>query len=82
MHDYLVQRSVNKSVYYCAINALAELLKNDHIDYVITPMYQTFAHVLHSVQGVLLKDKISIDTKLDIYKKDNQLLIKLKVLNN
>ncbi len=27
MHDYLIQRSVNKSVYYCAIDALADLLK-------------------------------------------------------
>jgi len=82
MHDYLVQRSINKSVYYCAINALAQLLKHDNISYIVAPMYQTFAHVLHSVQGVLLKDKISIDTDLEIYKKDGVLLVKLQVENN
>jgi len=82
MHDYLVQRSINKSVYYCAIDALAELLKKDHIDYVITPMFQKFAHVLHSVQGSLRKRKFPIDTKLDVYQKDGKLLVKLKVLNH
>ena len=40
MHDYLVQRSINKSIYYCAIDALAELLKKDHINHLITPMFQ------------------------------------------
>ena len=82
MHDYLVQRSINKSVYYCAIDALAELLKKDHIDYVIAPMFQKFAHVLHSVQGSLRNRNFPIDTKLDIYQKDGKLLVKLKVLNH
>ncbi|WP_415395818.1 hypothetical protein [Sulfurimonas sp. CS5] len=81
MHDYLVQRSINKSIYYCAIDALAELLKNDHIDYIITPMFQKFSHVLHSVQGSLKKQKSPIDTSLDIYQKDGKLLVRLRVIN-
>lgn len=81
MHDYLIQRSINKSVYYCAIDALAGLLKQDHIDHVIAPMFQTFAHVLHSVQGSLQKQKVPIDTRIDIYKKDGKLLVKLQVIN-
>jgi hypothetical protein len=82
MHDYIVQRSINKSVYYCVINALARLLKKDNIDYVITPMFQKFAHVLHSVQGVLQKDDFEIDTRLEIYQEKGKLLIKLQVINN
>jgi len=81
MHDYIVQRSINKSVYYCAINSLASLLKKDNIEYVIAPMFQKFAHVLHSVQGALLKDEFSIHTKLDIYQEDDKLLVKLQVIN-
>jgi len=81
MHDYVVQRSINKSVYYCTINALAELLKKDHIDYIVTPMFQNFAHVLHSVQGVLNKQKFPIDTKLDIFQKNGVLVVKLQVMN-
>ena len=82
MHDYLIQRSVNKSVYYCAIDALAELLKNDHIDHVVTPMFQTFYHVLHSVQGSLMNQKSPIDTDLNIFEKDGKLFVKLQVKNN
>ncbi len=81
MHDYLVQRSINKRVYYCAIDALANLLKKDHIDHIIVPMFQTFTHVLHSVQGSLLKQKFPIDTKLDIYQENGELVAKLQVIN-
>ncbi|MEN8302864.1 MAG: hypothetical protein ABFQ64_02185 [Campylobacterota bacterium] len=81
MHSYLVQRSINKSVYYCAIDALAELLKKDHIDHIIVPMFQKYAHVLHSVQGSLRQQEFPIDTKLDIYQEDGKLLAKLQVIN-
>jgi len=82
MHDYLVQRSINKSVYYCAINALTDLVKRDHIDHIIAPMFQRFAHVLHSVQGILKEQRFPIDSKLDIYQKDGKLLVKLQVIND
>jgi len=81
MHDYLIQRSINKSVYYCAIDKLAELLKKDHIDHIIVPMFQTYYHVLRSVQGSLFRQRFPIDTKLEIFKKNNELLAKLQVIN-
>lgn len=82
MHDYIVQRSINKSVYYCTIDTLAKLLQKDNIDYVIAPMFQKFAHVLHSVQGVLRKAEFAIDTKIEIYEEDGKLLVKLQVINS
>jgi len=81
MHDYMVQRSINKSAYYAAIDILAKLVVKDHINYIITPMYNKFAHVLHSVQGVLTKQNTPIDTEMEIFKKDGELLVKLKVVN-
>jgi len=81
MHDYLIQRSVNKSIYYCAVDALARLLVKDHIDYIIVPMFQTFFHVLHSAQGCLQKQKADMDTNLEILQKDGKLLAKLTVKN-
>jgi len=81
MRDYIVQRSVNKSVYYCVINKLAELVKQDHIDHIVAPMTQRFVHVFHSVEGVLHEQKFPIDTKIDIYKKNEELLVKLQVIN-
>lgn len=82
MHDYLIQRSVNKTVYYCVIDALAELVKKDHIDYIVAPMTQRFMHVFHSVEGVLHNERFPIDTKLEIYKKNGVLLVKLQVINS
>lgn len=43
-------------------------------------MYPKFVHVLHSVQGVLKKEKFPIDTKIDIYKENDKLLAKLQVI--
>jgi len=79
MHDYLIQRSINKAIYYCAIEKLAQVISMAHIQSIEVPMYEKFNHVLHSVQGMLLKLKNPIDTKLDIYKEDNQLYSKLSV---
>jgi hypothetical protein len=81
MHDYMIQRSVNKRVYYCAMCALADIVKKDHIDYIKTPFSEKFMHVLHSLQGTLLGEKFPIDTKLDVFKKDGNLFIMLKVVN-
>ena len=81
MHDYMIQRSVNKSVYYCAMRVLADIVKEDHIDYIKAPFTEKFMHVLHSLQGTLVAEKSPIDTKLDIFRKDNQLYILLKVVN-
>jgi hypothetical protein len=68
MHDYLIQRSVNKRVYYCVIDELANIIQKGKIDYIIVPMFQTFLHTLHSLQGSLTKLKQPILSDLDIYK--------------
>ena len=81
MHDYMLQRAVNKSVYYCAMAVLADIAQRDHIEHITTPMYQPFMHVLHSLQGTLLKEKVPIDTQLDVFEQDKQLFVKLKVIN-
>lgn len=81
MHDYIVQRSINKRVYYCVINELAKMVQKDNIDYIITPMYNKFAHVLHSLQGALKQGRRPIDTDMEIYKEDGALFVKLKVIN-
>jgi len=81
MKDYLIQRTINKAAYYCAVDLLADILKKDHIDYIVVPMFQKFAHVLHSVQGVLREQKFPMDTKLEIYEEDGKLLAKLQVIN-
>ena len=81
MHHYMLQRSVNKSVYYCAMRALADIVKKDHIEHITTPFFQKYMHVLHSLQGTLLAEKFPIDTDLNVFEKEKQLFITLKVVN-
>ena len=80
VNEYIIQRFINKSVYYYAVDALGKRVIKYHLDYVIAPMFQKFDHVLHSLQGVLLKSEYSRDTKLDIYEEDTKLFVKLEIL--
>lgn len=80
MRSYIIQRYVNKAVYYCAISVLADIMRRGHIDYVIAPMFERFTHVFHSVQGVLQKGKAPIDSKIEIYEEGGKLLTKLDLL--
>jgi hypothetical protein len=79
MKDYIIQRFVNKSIYYNAIEKLAELLKKEHIDYISIPMFLKFAHVLHSLQGSLKRQRPPIDTKMNIYKEGDIFVLRLQV---
>lgn len=79
MRSYMIQRTINKTVYYCIINKLADVMKKDHIDYVVAPMFQKFAHVFHSIQGVLRRQKNPIDSKMEIYEENGKLLAKLDI---
>jgi len=81
MKEYMLQRAVNKAVYYCAMDILADIVKKDHIEYITTPMYHKYVHVLHSLQGSLRTEKYPIDTKMDFYNNEGTLSVTLKVVN-
>jgi len=81
MHNYLVQRSINKAVYYATLQSLVDMLKEHRIEYIVVPMYQKFVHVFHSLQGVLKHQKRSIDSKIEIYEQGGNLFAKLQILN-
>jgi len=81
MENYRLQYATNERLYNCAVERLAEYVKKDHIDYVIVPMFQRFAAVLHSVQDVLARQKFPIDTKMDIYEEGGKLMAKMEVKN-
>jgi len=81
MVNYRLQYATNERLYNCAVERLANYVKKDHIDYVIVPMFQRFAAVLHSVQDALSSQKFPIDTKMDIYEEDGKLMAKMEVKN-
>ncbi|MBD3824283.1 MAG: hypothetical protein IE916_07220 [Epsilonproteobacteria bacterium] len=80
MHDYLIQRSINKRVYYCAVDRLAQLLQHDHIEHIVTPGLINYIHVLHSLEGSIQRQHLPIDTKLVVYEEDERLFAKLQVI--
>ena len=77
MTNYVIQRHFNKRIYYAIIDKLGDVLKTKHITEINAPMYQKFAHVLHSIQGVLKQGKPSIDSKISIFEKEGALTIQL-----
>lgn len=80
MHDYLVQRSINKSAYYASLQALVEILIAHNLEYIVVPMYQKFVHVFHSLQGVLKHQKRSVNSNIEIYEQDGNLFTKLEII--
>ncbi|MDD3463530.1 MAG: hypothetical protein PHW07_07845 [Sulfurospirillaceae bacterium] len=81
MRSYVIQRSINKSIYYHIVNKLGDILREGRVDYVTAPMYQKFAHVFHTVQGVLQFFRPAIASKVDIFEKSGELFVKLSVFN-
>ena len=81
MRNYRLQYATNETLYNCAVRALADLIKKEHIHYVVVPMFQRFAAVLHSVQDELLRQNFPIDMAMDIYEEDGRLMAKMEVKN-
>ncbi len=81
MTAYRLQYATNDALYRCAIQELANHVKKDHIDYVVVPMFQRFAAVLHAVQDELQSQKFPIDTKMDIYEHHGSLMARMQVIN-
>jgi hypothetical protein len=80
MHDYMIQRSINKSVYYCGIHALAKIIEHEKIEHITVPMYMKYTHVLHSVQGVLRTEKRPVESDLIVFEEDEKLFAKLQII--
>ncbi len=80
MRKYLINRSVNKTVYYSGIASLARIIQKGHIDRIFAPMFPKFHHTFHSIQGALGKLHPPIDSAIDIYEEDGHLNVRLDIL--
>ncbi|MBD3809100.1 MAG: hypothetical protein IE884_01050 [Sulfuricurvum sp.] len=79
LHTYQINRAVNKTVYYAGINAIANEIKQGHIDYINAPMFPKFLHVFHSIQGALSKMHPPIDSVIDIHEHGGLLNVRLNI---
>jgi hypothetical protein len=79
MRNYQINRAINKAVYYSGLTSLAELVKKNRIDSIGSSVVAQFTHVLHSLQGTLLKLRPPMDSVIDIYEHQGQLSVKLSI---
>jgi len=81
IRPYQIQRTINKSIYYAGVEALAIIVKQRHIKYISTPIDSKLLHILHSLRGPLRQLHPPFDSKIEIYKKQEHLVVELKILN-
>lgn len=79
MREYILQRAINNHVYDCIIKELTSLVIKTKTTLMITPMFQKFSHILHSIKDSLLTQTPSVGSSLEVYQDGANLLIKLQV---
>jgi len=79
LRNYLIQRSVNKTVYYSGIMTLARIIQKGHISYIGAPMLPVNHHVFHSIQGALHKLHPAIDSEITIFEENGHLHERLEI---
>ncbi|WP_456449771.1 hypothetical protein [Hydrogenimonas sp.] len=79
MEDYVVQRAVNKAVYYVLIDLLAQKLKEGNVRYIVFPMHRNFHHVAKSLSNALAKQKPPIPSYAQILETKEGLTLKFNL---
>lgn len=78
MRDYRIRRTVNKSLYYSAVKALASLVTHGRVSYIETLFSPVYFHVLHTLEGVLAGMKGTHSGTLSVFEKEGRLFVRLK----
>ena len=77
MHDYYLQYVTNESAYQCALNALADKIHENHIEYITFPLGRNHGLVLSHLVDVLRDHKPPYDATLSVETKDSGTIGKL-----
>ena len=64
MHEYRVQKAINKIYYMHIIEIISDLIKEHKIKDISIPFNERFWHVLQTIQGYLAQGKNSLNSKL------------------
>ncbi|WP_419765162.1 MAG: hypothetical protein ACNI28_01800 [Arcobacter sp.] len=76
MHEYRVQRAINKIYYMHIIEIISDLIKEHKIKDITIPFNEKFWHVLQTIQGNLAQGKNSVNSKLI---EDDNSILELKI---
>ncbi len=80
MRNYRIQRAINKIYYMHSIQLIKNIIKREKIKEIDTPFYETYWHVLQTIQGALEEGRNSVHTELQIIKTDqNKLMARLSI---
>ena len=79
--DGTIQRHINKNVYYYLVNKFVERLKQSRIAYISAPAHKTYFHVFQPIQRSLRQQKAPVNSEVTLYTDDNDLFVKLQVIN-
>ena len=77
MTDYYLQYVTNDSAYQCALNALADMIHKEHIEYITFPLGRNYGLVLSHLVDVLRDHKPPYDATLKVENKDGVAVGKL-----
>lgn len=62
MHDYTVQRSINKAVYHVLMNLLADALIENRIEYIMIPLENHFVHITKTLHSLISGGKDPVES--------------------
>jgi len=79
MKEYVVQRAVNKAVYYILIDMLGERLRDGHVHYIVFPMHRNFHHVAKSLGNALAKQKPPVPSYAEIVETKEGMALKFNL---
>ena len=82
MHEYTVQRFINKYTYYYIVKKFIERLRHSKIKYISAPAYKTYFHVFHTIKRGLRQQKNAVQSELIYHVENEHLFIKLNVLSS
>ncbi len=79
MKEYVLQRALNKAVYYALVETLARKLKEGRVRYIVFPMHRNFHHVAKSLGNALAKQQPPVASYAEILETPQGLALKINL---
>ena len=80
MRTYMLQRYINKRVYYHVVEHLAMCIQDNRIAYVSAPMNGAFFHLLNTLQRTLRQQKSPADSQITFDNRGDTLSVRLSII--
>ncbi len=82
MRKYMIQRHINKRVYYAVVQQLIERLRHNKIAYITASMNSGSFHVLNTMQRCLRQQKSPVNSQVSFESEGDEYMVKLSIINS